>query len=186
LQLKASVSINRAPQINLLHTSRSLLINMRLVVFAPIVALLSVFALAQSDQNTTYLTATALVTRDNASAFECWQLTEPFKRSSVPGVSGTLVATIGNYTNLGYTILPPRFDGGLHTAPVPQYVMLANGETRLTFIDWYILCLASRTSPSLGTTQAVLSLWAAKGGCSSRRTRLEWDISQDIRRTTLR
>ena len=83
----------------------------------PIHVLLTI---AQAD-NATYLTATAIVTKNNYSAFECWQLTEPFKRSSTPGVSGTQVATIGNYTNFGYTILPARYDGGIHTAPVPQY-----------------------------------------------------------------
>lgn len=77
----------------------------------------------QIDSNTTYLTATALVTKNNNSALECWQLTEPFRRSSVPGVSGTQVATISNNSNFAYTILPPRFDGGIHTAPVPQYAL---------------------------------------------------------------
>ncbi|KAF2118070.1 hypothetical protein BDV96DRAFT_489447 [Lophiotrema nucula] len=93
--------------------------------------LLATPVIAQTD-NTTYLTATALVTKNNNSAFECWQLTEPFKRSSTPGVSGTQVATIGNYTNLGYTILPPRYDGGIHTAPVPQLVHYISGLSHIT------------------------------------------------------
>ncbi|KAF2183209.1 hypothetical protein K469DRAFT_476043, partial [Zopfia rhizophila CBS 207.26] len=80
----------------------------------------------------TYLTATALVTKNNNSVFECWQLTEPFKRSSVPGVSGTQVATISNNTNFAYTILPPRYDGGLHTAPAPQLVHFLSGVAHLT------------------------------------------------------
>jgi hypothetical protein len=92
----------------------------------PSTLLSSVFlALASSasaqDDETTYLVAPALVTKNNETVFECWQLTEPFKRSSVPGVSGTQVATISNNTNFAYTILPPRYDGGIHTAPAPQY-----------------------------------------------------------------
>ncbi|KAF2728010.1 hypothetical protein EJ04DRAFT_504788 [Polyplosphaeria fusca] len=98
-----------------------------------LLTLLSTNVFGQSDPNTTYLTATALVTKNNASAFECWQLNEPFKRSSVPGVSGAQVATIGNYTDLGYTILPPRYDGGIHTAPVPQLVHYVSGLAYITF-----------------------------------------------------
>ncbi|KAF1958511.1 hypothetical protein CC80DRAFT_546741 [Byssothecium circinans] len=88
-------------------------------------------AVAQTP-NTTYLTATAIVTKNNNSAFECWQLTEPFRRSSVPGVSGTQVATISNNTNFAYTILPPRYDGGIHTAPAPQLVHFLSGVAHLT------------------------------------------------------
>ncbi|KAF2865244.1 hypothetical protein BDV95DRAFT_453187, partial [Massariosphaeria phaeospora] len=80
----------------------------------------------------TYLTATALVTKNDNSAFECWQLTQPFLRSSVPGVSGAQVATISNNSNFAYTILPPRYDGGLHTAPAPQLVHFLSGLAHLT------------------------------------------------------
>lgn len=31
-----------------------------------------------------------------------------------------------------YTILPPRFDGGLHTAPVPQIVHFVSGLAHIT------------------------------------------------------
>lgn len=89
--------------------------------------------LAQGDTNTTYLTAPALVTNSqNNTVFQCWKLTTPFKRSSVPGVSGTQVATISNNTNLAYTILPPRYNGGLHTAPAAQLVHFLSGVAHLT------------------------------------------------------
>ncbi|KAH7135545.1 hypothetical protein B0J11DRAFT_576127 [Dendryphion nanum] len=107
--------------------------------------LLAVFVTAQSNPNITYLTATALVTKtNNNSAFECWQLTEPFKRSSVPGVSGTQVATVSNNTNFAYTILPPRYDGGIHTAPAVQLVHFLSGIAHLTLphddsVDAWIL-----------------------------------------------
>ncbi|KAH7371732.1 hypothetical protein BKA66DRAFT_514069 [Pyrenochaeta sp. MPI-SDFR-AT-0127] len=85
------------------------------------------------DANTTYLVAPALVTNsENNTVFECWKLKTPFKRSSVPGVSGTQVATISNNTNLAYTILPPRYNGGLHTAPVAQLVHFLSGVAHLT------------------------------------------------------
>ncbi|KAF2794209.1 hypothetical protein K505DRAFT_242706 [Melanomma pulvis-pyrius CBS 109.77] len=87
---------------------------------------------AQADANTTFLTATAIVTKNNNSAFECWQLTEPFRRSAVPGVSGTQVVTLSNNSNLAYVILPPRFDGGIHNAPAPQLVHFLSGAAHLT------------------------------------------------------
>ncbi|PVI04042.1 hypothetical protein DM02DRAFT_640256 [Periconia macrospinosa] len=93
--------------------------------------ILAGLGVAQST-NTTYLTVTAIVTKNNNSAFECWQLTEPFRRSSVPGISGTQIVTISNNTNLAYTILPPRFDGGLHNAPAPQIVHFLSGLAYLT------------------------------------------------------
>lgn len=81
----------------------------------------------------TYLVAPALVTKNNKTVFECWQLNEPFKRSSVPGVSGTQVATISNNTNFAYTILPPRYDGGIHTAPAAQYACLFHSHLPYQF-----------------------------------------------------
>ncbi|CAI6333148.1 unnamed protein product [Periconia digitata] len=87
---------------------------------------------AESTSNTTYLTATALVTKGNDSAFECWQLTEPFRRASVPGISGAQIVTISNNTDLAYSIIPPRFDGGIHNAPVPQIVHFLSGLAYLT------------------------------------------------------
>ncbi|KAF2020470.1 hypothetical protein BU24DRAFT_487088 [Aaosphaeria arxii CBS 175.79] len=93
---------------------------------------LSSLTVAQPSPNETHLIATALLTKNNDSAFECWQLQTPFKRSSIPGISGTQSATISNVTNFAYTILPPRYDGGLHNAPVPQMVHFLSGLAHLT------------------------------------------------------
>jgi hypothetical protein len=84
------------------------------------------------DANTTYLIAPALVTRDNNTIIQCWKLNSPFKRASTPGIIGTQTAVVSNNTNLAYTILPPRYDGGLHTAPVPQLVHFLSGVAHLT------------------------------------------------------
>jgi hypothetical protein len=94
--------------------------------------LLSSFTLAQFNTNTTYLVAPALVTHNNHTIIQCWKLASPFQRSSVPGVSGAQVATISNNTNLAYSILPPRFDGGVHTAPAPQIVHFLSGAVHIT------------------------------------------------------
>lgn len=88
--------------------------------------------LSQSPSNTTYLTAPALVTVDNHTAIQCWRLAMPFVTSSTPGTSGAQAATISNVTNFAYTIIPPRFDGGLHTAPVPQIVHFVSGLAHIT------------------------------------------------------
>jgi hypothetical protein len=105
---------------------------MYILQFFAIFSLLSPLVSSQSDANTTYLIAPALVTKNNHTTVQCWKLATPFKRSSVPGVSGAQVATISNNTNLGYTILPPRFDGGIHTAPVPQLVHFLSGVAHIT------------------------------------------------------
>jgi hypothetical protein len=89
-------------------------------------------AAAQADLNTTYLVAPALVTKNNHTIIQCWKLASPFIRSAVPGVNGAQVATISNNTNLAYSILPPRFDGGIHTAPSPQLVHFLSGIAHVT------------------------------------------------------
>lgn len=53
----------------------------------------------------------------NRSTLECWQLTAPFLSSSVAGGSGLVVAQLGETAAMSYGVIPPGFDGGLHTAP---------------------------------------------------------------------
>jgi hypothetical protein len=68
------------------------------------------------------LNATAIGAADGASTIECWQF-GPFVSSSVPGVAGALGLYLGATSYTTFTVIPPRFDGGLHNAPVPQYVI---------------------------------------------------------------
>ncbi|KAF1834797.1 hypothetical protein BDW02DRAFT_497558 [Decorospora gaudefroyi] len=90
-------------------------------------------ALAHAQNTTTYLTAPALITSpQNTTVIQCWRLAQPFTRSSLPGITGSQTVTISNTTRLDYTILPPRYDGGLHTAPVPQLVHFLSGLARIT------------------------------------------------------
>jgi hypothetical protein len=72
------------------------------------------------------------VTIDNHTVIQCWRLAKPFVTSSTPGTTGAKAAVISNVTNLAYTILPPRFDGGLHTAPAPQIVHFVSGLAHIT------------------------------------------------------
>jgi len=84
--------------------------------------------------NTTYFVAPALVTTpQNTTAIQCWRLIHsPFVVTSQAGIAGSRVATVSNATNLAYVIQPPRFNGGLHNAPVPQLVHVIAGLAHLT------------------------------------------------------
>ncbi|KAL8633729.1 hypothetical protein Q9189_000465 [Teloschistes chrysophthalmus] len=73
------------------------------------------------------LNLTAIATRNNVSVLECWQLANPFVASSTPGVTGAEVLQLGQGGNVSLTVIPPRFDGGLHNAPVVQYVYFTSG-----------------------------------------------------------
>ena len=94
---------------------------MRASVILPAMAALGQ-ALAQLNNVTTpYLNLTAIAAANGESTLECWQL-GPFASSSVPGTAGALNLFLGDMSNATYTVIPPRFDGGLHTAPAVQYV----------------------------------------------------------------
>lgn len=67
-----------------------------------------------------YLNLTAITAANGKSTLECWQLSDPFKVSNQAGTIGTAVKSLGNVANATYTILPPKFNGGLHQAPVVQ------------------------------------------------------------------
>ncbi|KAI0383862.1 hypothetical protein F5Y04DRAFT_249866 [Hypomontagnella monticulosa] len=98
---------------------------------APLFAILSALLLgvARADQ---FLNLTALTGRDGISVLECWQLTTPLITSNVPGVAGSATLELGDVANATYTVIPPRFDGGLHHAPVKQYVWFTSGLIHLS------------------------------------------------------
>ncbi|KAI9814841.1 MAG: hypothetical protein M1827_003107 [Pycnora praestabilis] len=108
----------------------------------PVTYLLTLFALlfltraSTFTSNNTYLTATALVTdNSNNSALECWEFTAPFNVSSTSGTAGSLSFNFENLANATYTILPPRFDGGLHNAPVPHLFLGAGSPAKIEVKD---------------------------------------------------
>jgi len=65
------------------------------------------------------LNLTAISAANGASQLECWQL-PGVKASSDKGTIGSLSLYLGDVANLTYTVLPPRFDGGVHNAPAGQ------------------------------------------------------------------
>ena len=89
------------------------------------VTLLSIFQHARAQLNTVTtpsLNVTAIGAANGVSTIECWQF-GPFASSSVPGVAGALGLFLGPTSNATFTVIPGRFDGGLHNAPVPQFVL---------------------------------------------------------------
>lgn len=74
---------------------------------------------AQAEE---HFNITAIGAANGRSTIECWQIARPFDISTDPGTAGTAAQQLGDSTNLTFTILPPRFDGGLHHAPAVQYV----------------------------------------------------------------
>lgn len=81
----------------------------------------SMFLIAAAQEER-HLNITAISAANGRSTIECWQITRPFDISTDPGTAGTAAQQLGDLTNLTFTILPPRFDGGLHNAPFVQYV----------------------------------------------------------------
>ena len=56
------------------------------------------------------------------SIIECWQLTAPFITSAAAGTSGASFAQLGETGATSYGLIPAEFNGGLHNAPVVQWV----------------------------------------------------------------
>ena len=83
-----------------------------------------------SSSSGTYLELTSIVTKKGVSAFECWRLKSPFSTSSGAGTSGASTLNINDLANATYTILPPRFEGGVHNAPHAQCVVFLINHPR--------------------------------------------------------
>ena len=56
------------------------------------------------------------------SVIECWELIAPFVASAAAGISGAIFAQLGETGATSYGLIPAEFDGGLHNAPVVQWV----------------------------------------------------------------
>lgn len=67
-----------------------------------------------------FLNLTAIAAANGESILECWQLSEPFTFSNQAGTAGAAIKQLGNVANATYTVLPAKFDGGIHRAPAVQ------------------------------------------------------------------
>lgn len=86
-----------------------------------LVSIASLASAQLSNITTPSLNLTAVAGLNGSSVLQCWQL-PGFMSSAVAGTAGALNLFLGEMANASYTIIPPRFDGGLHRAPAPQYV----------------------------------------------------------------
>lgn len=77
-----------------------------------------------SNVTTPTLNLTTIAAVNGSSVLQCWQFPE-FMASAQAGTAGALNLFLGDMANASYTVVPPRFNGGLHTAPSAQYVFLA-------------------------------------------------------------
>ncbi|KAL8783537.1 MAG: hypothetical protein Q9195_009355 [Heterodermia aff. obscurata] len=64
--------------------------------------------------------------RRNESVIECWTVAT-LSVSSTPGIQGALIGNPGNPSAINYFNIPAQFNGGLHNAPVVQYVWFTSG-----------------------------------------------------------
>lgn len=96
-----------------------------------LVVLVSAISGIVAAQNNSYLTVTSLVTNaQNNSALECWKFTTPLTVPSTPGISGSMLYAFNLSTANEYTVIPARFDGGIHNAPAPQYAAPSHTSRR--------------------------------------------------------
>lgn len=100
-------------------------------LLAPSVASIIIPKFAAAEEK--YLNITALVTGPaNTSLLECWQLTTPLTVSNTAGTIGAETLFLGAASNITYTSLPARFNGGVHTAPRKQLVVFFTGLAHIT------------------------------------------------------
>ncbi|KAJ5637689.1 hypothetical protein N7490_007568 [Penicillium lividum] len=83
------------------------------------------------------LNVTVLSAQNNASTLECWALEPGFTTSSEAGTSGSRSLNLGPLGgkiagNSTYTIIPAKYDGGRHNAPLKQWVVFLSGQAHIT------------------------------------------------------
>lgn len=86
-----------------------------LVTGVPVAAVASTFPTPKT-LNITTIAANA----QKESILQCWELDAPFIASAAAGTTGSVFAQLGEGAAVSYGIIPPKFDGGLHNAPVVQ------------------------------------------------------------------
>ncbi|KAI0280680.1 hypothetical protein BGY98DRAFT_914353 [Russula aff. rugulosa BPL654] len=80
----------------------------------------------------TFLNITAISAQNGLSILQCWQILPGFTTSSQAGTTGASILQLGNLANMSYSVLPPKFNAGLHNAPTPQWVAFLSGLAHIT------------------------------------------------------
>lgn len=89
------------------------------VLFATLLCLARPISAQLSNTTTSSLNLTAIAASNGASVLECWQI-GGFASSAQAGTAGALSLFLGDAANISYTIIPARFNGGVHRAPAAQ------------------------------------------------------------------
>ncbi|KAH9043929.1 hypothetical protein EDB85DRAFT_733685 [Lactarius pseudohatsudake] len=82
-----------------------------------------------------YLNVTALTAHGGVSVFECWQLLPGFATSSQTGTAGASILQLGNLANASFSVIPPGFNAGFHSAPAKQWVVFLSGLAHVTLAN---------------------------------------------------
>ncbi|ETN40080.1 uncharacterized protein HMPREF1541_04355 [Cyphellophora europaea CBS 101466] len=117
----------------------------------------SVSAQISTNVTTPSLNLTTITAHDGRSAYECWQI-PGFVASTTAGTTGALNLFLGATTNASFTVLPPRFEGGVHTAPAPQLVYFTSGLIHLTLPEG-----GNRTEKRNDGDDSTASVWIHGG-----------------------
>ncbi|KAI0293514.1 hypothetical protein B0F90DRAFT_1398783 [Multifurca ochricompacta] len=83
----------------------------------------------------TFLNVTALTAHKGVSVLECWQILPGFTTSSQTGTAGASILQLGNLANASYSVIPPGFNAGFHTAPTIQWVVFISGLAHITLAN---------------------------------------------------
>ncbi|KAN0087150.1 hypothetical protein V8E54_000838 [Elaphomyces granulatus] len=82
------------------------------------------------------LNITTLTAENGFSVLECWSLVPGFTTSHQAGTSGAASIGIGELgsstANATFSIIPARFNGGIHNAPAAQWVIFLSGLAHIT------------------------------------------------------
>ena len=71
------------------------------------------------------LQLTAIVGQNNQSTFQCWQLQPNFQYPTQPGIRGSKLQQLGDFSSASLVMFSPSNTtyAGIHNAPSPQYVL---------------------------------------------------------------
>ena len=111
---------------NLPRTSTVVLLTMPLAFFVLLLNLrflLQATPITATPANPKTLNITTIAANSQKeSVIECWQLAAPFIASAAAGTAGAIFSQLGETGATSYGLIPAQFDGGMHNAPVVQWV----------------------------------------------------------------
>jgi hypothetical protein len=92
-----------------------------------------------------------------------------FTTSSQAGTTGASILQLGNVANMSYSVLPPKFEAGLHNAPTTQYVTSRTSTrppilTHLPSLERWVAFLSGLAHVTIPGSTAEAYITGGKGG----------------------